>query len=212
MKSKITLGPLIEATMRPMDIIPALLNECFRRDISYGKVINDAGDQWPDQEIQIGRALKVVSNEILGSPGVVVTIPDHDWWNKDLDNGQGWTNHEENQQVVEDLIDLLDQGLVGCWFGVHPDDSACLGYWAALGDEDDAGNVYSWEPHYGSVLITGAEGKTVLLQGDDSLPFLKQTGEVNFIWNNDPKNEEGRVFKTLEEHLDAIAEPYFDND
>jgi len=81
---------------------------------------------------------------------------------------------------------------------------------APLGDESDAGFQFEWTRHADGLLLKAKRWvENHLLQGDDATEFLQQTGVVNHLWNVDPNNTEGRVFKTREDHLDAIAEPYF---
>lgn len=211
-KPIIKLGPIIEGTMRPMDTIPAMINECFRRGIGYAEVINATSEQWPDEELQMGRALRVLTNGILGDRAAVVAIPDHAWWTKDLDNGQGWTNHDENNQVWQELVDLLNEDLAGATFGTHPDDPACLGYWAEP-NEDTRGEgvTYEWERKFPGLVIRTKESNDpdeVFLQDESMQKFMAEIGAVDFIWMNDPENTEERAFKTIEEHYDAIMDPY----
>ena len=221
-KVRITLGPLIEGTMKPVDIIPKLINECFRRSLSYAHIINATSEQWP-MEMCMGRALMVVGGSKDGDK-LVQAITNHDWWNKDLDNDHGWTNHEENAQTQQELIDLLNEGLAGATFGTHHDDPACLGYWAEPnGDERGDGIRFEWQRmHPGLELRLQHETSSnkdynnpdnrIFFQGEDMERFLTDIGAVDFIWMNDPKNTEGRVFKTIEEHYDAIMDPYFGNE
>lgn len=218
----VKLGTLISATMRPVDLIPAFMNELIRREKKdkLQDILEAAHEQWPDNSDEenfidgrtMGRAL--IRNTSIGSSAIESISADTsaDWWNESFDNGAGWTNDQENTHTIEELVDALNEDLPnGFTFGTHEGDGSDYGYWATSGDEEDAGNEYFWEPHYGNLLITQKEtGHTQLLQGDDQQPFLQQTGQVNAIWANDPENKEGRTFATLEEHLDAIAQPYFD--
>ncbi len=207
-KPAIKLGTLIENTMRPMDVIPTMINECIRRGLKWEKVIEASNEQWSGPSL-LGTSMMWVTG--LSGEKKVAALQTDPWWTLTIENGQGWTNHDENNTIRQELIDLLNEDLVGCEFGVHPNDGACLGYWSSLGDSEDAGKIYSWKPHYGNLIVKQEGGKDILFQGDDVDIFLRQTGEVNFIWDQDPENTKGRVFKTREEHLDAIAEPYFNN-
>ena len=69
----------------------------------------------------------------------------------------------------------------------------------------------SWEHHFGGVILTCLEsGETVLLQaGNEAGEFLDQVKTIDRIWTEDPSNKEGRIFKSYEEHLDMLIDPYF---
>jgi len=206
-KPQIKIGSILEGTLRAQDIIPALLNECFRREISYAKVIDEANESWENCGLRHNEALVVLGGKIVAMPG-------HEWWDKDLDNGQGWTNHEENASVIKALTELLDS-VPGCTFGPHPDDPACLGYWAEPNEDTRGEGVYfMWERKFPGLAIMRrppfAKEDSVFMQDEDMHKFQMEIGAVDFVWMNDPENKEGRVFATIEKHYDAIMEPYFD--
>lgn len=217
MKTQVKLGPIIEDTIRPVDTIPAMINEAARRGLDWVRIMAAAHEQWilsTSDGYSIGTAMIGVMHE---SKSGVAAIPDAPWWTQDLDNGHGWTNHEENQQTWQELVDLLNEDLAGATFGTHPDDPACLGYWAEPNTDSRGDGVnFEWEDvgHGGFVMRhkLAPEGQDVFLQGDDKHRMQLELGAVDFVWMNDPKNEEGRVFKTIEEHYDAIMDPYFGNE
>lgn len=202
MKAEIKLGTLIEATMRPIDTIPAMLREAERRGLNWQKIIEDSNGQFTYED-SIGAAMDTQFDP----------DPDAPYWNNVKGHDHAWTSDEDAIQTVSELIDLLNEDLSGATFGTHEGDGACLGYWPNEGDGSGEGVHFEWEEHYGNTLLKAKDGgETHLLQGDDSGSFLREIGAVDFVWMNDPQNEEGRVFKTIKEHYDAIMDPYFNND
>lgn len=222
MKQKIKLGPLIEGTLRKQDTIPAMLNECVRRGKDPWKILEASSQEWTTHSVNLASAIWHIGNEELlnrdDRPVGFSSNESHPWWNIDLENGHGWTNHEENEHVWGELVDLLNEDLAGATFRTHPDDPACLGYWAEPNDDTRGEGVhYAWEKVNFGILMRHVQhkrgGPEVFFQmGDDMDRFQREIGAIDFIWMNDPKNTEGRVFKSIEEHYDAIMEPYFNND
>ena len=76
--------------------------------------------------------------------------------------------------------------------------------------------MYEWECMHPGIelrLKHTMGGPSYYLQpGDDMQRFQEEIGAVDFVWMNDPENKEGRVFKTIEEHYDAIMDPYLGNE
>lgn len=212
-KPKITLGPLIERTIRPMDTIPTMINECIRRGLKWEKIIEASNEQWSEPRL-LGTSLMWVRDSSGGKK--VAALQTDPWWTLTITNGQGWTNHEENASIWQELVDLLNEDLAGATFGTHPDDPACLGYWAEP-NEDTRGEgvTCEWERKYPGLVIrtkNSNDPDETFLQDENMERFMSEIGAVDFIWMNDPKNTEGRVFKTIEEHYDAIMDPYLGNE
>jgi len=208
MKPQIKLGVLIEGTMRPIDTIPAMLREAERRKLNWAKIINDSNGQF-EEEDQIGASIL--------NDGKFTPIPDGNYWNGVVGHDGGWTSDEDAAHTVSELIDLLNEDLVGCTFGVQEGDGACLGYWAEPNEDTRGEGVYlMWERKFPGLAIMKrppfAKEDSIFMQDEDMHKFQMEIGAVDFVWMNDPKNKEGRAFKTIEEHYDAIMDPYLGNE
>ena len=206
MSKLITLGPLIEGTMRPIDTIPAMLREAQRRGLDWKSILEDSHGQFREEDT-LGAGLKFDD---------FTPFPKAPYWNNVIGLDGGWTSDEDATHTVGELIDLLNEDLAGATFGTHPDDPACLGYWSHPNEDARGDGIhFEWNrmrPGIGLRMKGNTGREDVFMQDDDMYRFQLDIGAVDFIWMNDPSNKEGRVFKTIEEHYDAIMDPYFNND
>lgn len=133
-------GTLIRATHRPIDLIPAFVNELIRRKKSPWKVLEASNEQWPEEQVRLCAAMEFVEPDFDVASGEhkgVRADIDHDWWDTDIDNGSGWSNHQENSHTIGELIDLLNEDLPeGMYFGTHEGDGSDFGYWMSQEDQE----------------------------------------------------------------------------
>ena len=101
-ESKVKLGTVIERTLRPEDIIPALASELQYLDRNkFRNFVKSWNNNVPDFSDQ---------NDV--NMWVEESYEDADW-------------------MIEDLIDALDSlAPEGVYFGTHPDDGADFGFWS----------------------------------------------------------------------------------
>jgi len=149
-KNTPTFGPILEATMRAQDVIPALCNELIARgkQRELDRILQAAHEQWPSNEetgaYTMGAALLRPSTW-TGSR--IAADDSAAWWSEDLDNGSGWSNHDENTHTIGELMEALNEGLPeGMEFSTHPDDPASLGYWEVEVERYDP-TTQVWDPN-----------------------------------------------------------------
>ena len=104
----IKVGTVIWGTMRPQDIVPALLRAC-RSHTAPGSEARRRCDRISDNVAQL---------RLVDSTGLNL-IEDHPWWASD-----------ECHEVTSDLFSALDDlAPDGVYFGAHPGDGADFGFW-----------------------------------------------------------------------------------
>jgi len=117
MTTKVQIGTIIHATLRPQDLIPAFIEELKRLD--RRKLVSI----FENEEREVGHLL-------LGTMGI---DEDHEWWDSE----------DCACLLNETLFDALNEyAPVGCYFGAHFGDGSDFGFWPheSLGDAamDDA--------------------------------------------------------------------------
>ena len=97
-----TFGTIIHGTLRPQDLIPALLRELR---------------SWsPDEASHVSSGIP--HDDLVGETGMDI-IDDHPWWAS-----------EDCAEVLAELFDALNgEGPADSYFGAHPGDGADFGFW-----------------------------------------------------------------------------------
>ena len=111
MTTKVQIGTIIHATLRPQDLVPAFLDELKRLDKGAWESV-----------------LVHVTQTRIKSRGFLARGDNHPWWDSE----------DCAYLVNEVLFDALNEyAPVGCYFGAHPGDGSDFGFWPCE-DLDDA--------------------------------------------------------------------------
>jgi len=102
------MGTVISGTMRPEDLIPALLEELERRDPERAGIIREDVEEL-----------------------TLVEEPEYGVYYSDRDEVRpGISSRDWAPEVVEELFCALDDcAPEGCYFGAHPGDGCDYGFW-----------------------------------------------------------------------------------
>jgi hypothetical protein len=120
----ITQGTVIRATFRPIDLIPAFLEEAWGR--GYTKEVAELLRDSNDGNLMDGSTLL---DAIHGSEPFTAD-EENPYWDPETMGLNGWTAADDHNWVLEQLFDLLNKDLPdGLYFGAHPGDGSDFGYW-----------------------------------------------------------------------------------
>lgn len=108
-----SLGSISHGTLRPADLIPEFVSECYQRNPKMSTWGDDVAELY-----KVMRALDVVEDDAFTD---------------------AFYESEYASGMVETLVEALNRNLPPFWyFGTHPGDGSDFGYWFASDAFEDA--------------------------------------------------------------------------